>query len=62
MNCSICKKPVVLVPSAEARAKRSGGKPSDYTKIFTVHGRCGLKKREEEMYKVMNNKIDFIVH
>jgi len=47
MNCTICKKPIVLQPSAEERARKSGGKPSDYTKLFTIHADCQLKARQE---------------
>ena len=46
-NCTICGKPVTLSPSAKERAKKAGGKPSDYTKIFTAHADCQLKKRKE---------------
>lgn len=46
MNCTICGKPVVLVPSASERAKKFGGKPSDYTKLFTAHAACQLEKRD----------------
>ena len=48
MNCSICGKKIILVPSAKERAKRYGGKPSDYTKLFTEHSECLLQKREQD--------------
>lgn len=48
MNCTICKQPIELRPSAAERAKKFGGKPSDYTKLFTEHASCILKKRAEE--------------
>ena len=48
MNCTICGKPIILVPSAAERARKSGGKPSDYTKLFTAHGKCQVAKREQE--------------
>ena len=44
MNCTICHKPIKLVPSATERATRYGGKPSDYTKLFTVHADCQIAK------------------
>lgn len=47
MNCSICGKPVVLIPSAKDRAKKYGGDPSDYTKLFTTHAECAITKRNE---------------
>lgn len=53
MNCTICKKPVVLVPSAEERAAKAGGKPSDYTKLFTTHGECVVAKRSAEAVELM---------
>lgn len=45
MNCRICNKPVVLVPSAKERAAKFGGKPADYTALFTTHSKCALEKR-----------------
>jgi len=53
MNCTICKKPVVLVPSAAERAAKFGGKPSDYTKLFTAHGECVVDKRSAESVELM---------
>jgi len=53
MNCTICGKKIVLVPSAKERAKRYGGKPSDYTKLFTEHSECLLQKREQGTIKLM---------
>jgi hypothetical protein len=47
-KCTICKQDIVLVPSAAERAKRYGGKASDYTKLFTEHAACVLKKRNDE--------------
>lgn len=46
MKCIHCKKEIVLVPSASERAKKFGGKPSDYTKLFTEHKEC----REKSWY------------
>ena len=48
MKCSICGKPIVLVPSAAERAKQYGGKPSDYTRLFTEHSECVITKREKD--------------
>ena len=48
MNCTICKKPIILVPSAQERADKHGGKPSDYTRLFTEHADCALEKRKQE--------------
>jgi len=46
MNCNICQQPITLMPSANERAAKYGGKPSDYTKIFTTHAECALEKRK----------------
>jgi len=63
MNCNICNKPVVLVPSATQRAIKYGGTASYYTRLFPVHSACALKKREEEVFKLMKNKkIDIVIH
>lgn len=48
MNCTICHEPVILIPSATERAKRYGGKPSDYTSLFTSHPDCFIAKRSQE--------------
>jgi hypothetical protein len=42
VKCTLCNNPIVLVPSAAERAKKFGGKPSDYTKLFTVHAACAI--------------------
>ena len=55
MLCSICGEEIVLVPSATDRAKKYGGKPSDYTKLFTEHAQCALLKREEDTLALMRN-------
>ena len=53
MNCTICHKPVVLVPSATERAKRYGGTPSDYTRLFPAHSACELAKRAADTSELM---------
>lgn len=53
MNCAICHKPIKLVPSAAERAKKFGGKPSDYTKLFTEHAECVIRKRQTETVALM---------
>lgn len=47
-NCIYCNKPIILVPSAEERAKLYGGKPSDYTKQFTYHADCFTKNHQNQ--------------
>lgn len=53
MKCSICNKPIVLVPSAKERAEKYGGKPSDYTKLFTTHTDCLIAKRNQETSELL---------
>lgn len=53
MNCTYCNKPIVLVPSATERAERYGGKPSDYTKLFTYHGQCHVKARNKAVMELI---------
>jgi len=45
MNCTICPKPITLVPSAKDRAVKFGGRPNDYTRLFTSHAECFIAKR-----------------
>lgn len=37
MNCTICGKPVVLVPSAAERAKKYGDHPASYYTALRGH-------------------------
>jgi hypothetical protein len=53
MNCSICNKPINLSPSATERAKRYGGKPSDYENLFTTHSECLINKRNADVKELM---------
>lgn len=60
-KCTICNKEIILSPSAEERAKKYGGKASDYTKLFTTHATCAVNKRSNvniELMRKINN--DFI--
>jgi hypothetical protein len=52
-NCTICGAAIRLSPSPEARAKKYGGKPSDYTNAFTTHASCAINKRAEEARALM---------
>ena len=54
MKCSICNKNIVLVPSAAERARKYGGKPGDYTKLFTEHSECLVQKREQDTIALMH--------
>ena len=49
MNCAICQKPIILVPSAAERARKFGGKASDYTRLFTTHTDCQLAKNKADL-------------
>ena len=42
LKCTYCNKEIVLVPSAEERAKKctSGHSASYYRKLFTAHSEC----------------------
>lgn len=53
MNCTICGKPIVLIPSAKERAQKYGGVAQDYTRLFTEHDDCLIKKRSEESVELM---------
>lgn len=53
MNCTICGKPVVLVPTAKERAAKYGGRPADYTALFTTHSQCTLNQRASETSALM---------
>lgn len=48
MQCTVCKRPVVLVPSARERAARYGGTAADYVRLFPVHAECTLRVRAAE--------------
>lgn len=47
MNCTICRKPIVLIPSAEERAAKdvTGKSAAFYRSLFTAHAQCQLDKR-----------------
>jgi hypothetical protein len=49
MKCTICGQEVILVPSAAERAKKFGGSPQDYTRLFPWHTQCILQKNSEEV-------------
>lgn len=53
MNCTECGKKIILIPSAKERAAKCGGKPSDYSKLFTVHADCAILKRERETIELI---------
>ena len=53
MNCTICGRPIQLTPSAQERAKKFGGQPSDYIHLFTTHSVCAVAKRRNATYALM---------
>ena len=55
MNCTICTKPIILVPSAQERsAKDITGRPASfYTNLFTSHTHCFLQKQKQETLELM---------
>lgn len=57
MNCITCGKPIVLVPSAKERAAKDlSGKPASYyTKLFTEHSSCLIKRRNEGTSKLIES-------
>jgi len=55
MPCKYCGKPVVLVPSAAERAAKTGGKPSDYTRLFPNHPECFVKERSRQSVELMRS-------
>ena len=59
MNCNICNKPIILIPSAKERAKKHGGKPSYYTTLFTTHSECYLEKYRKDTSELIrrNNQL-----
>jgi hypothetical protein len=55
MNCTICHKPIVLVPSAAERAAKdtTGKTAAYYTGLFTEHAYCTLAKRKADTSALM---------
>ena len=57
MNCNLCGKPVILVPSAKERATHYGGTPDFYTQLFPAHTSCTLAKRAQETLGLMRRGV-----
>jgi hypothetical protein len=53
MNCAICGEPIILRPTAAERARKFGGVPADYTRLFTEHAACTLEKRNDEVRELI---------
>lgn len=56
MNCTICGKKIILVPSAKERADKYGNTPEHYTAMFTEHAECLIRKREKETLALMRRQ------
>lgn len=52
-KCTICQKPIVLIPSAQERAKRFGGNATYYESLFTQHPECAVEKRSQATSMLM---------
>lgn len=46
--CPECRKPIILKPSPEERARTLGGTPEFYLNLFTIHPDCLALKRKRE--------------
>lgn len=60
-NCTICKKPIELKPTAAERAKKYGNTPQYYTNLFTEHPQCTIEKsraRVSELIRSNNEALD----
>ena len=53
MKCAICNQDIILVPSAEERAKKYGGTAQFYANLFTVHGECQVRKNRQDSKELM---------
>lgn len=55
-NCTICKKPIILVPSAAERAAKdvTGKTAAYYTSLFTEHAACTVQAREQATLKLIS--------
>ena len=55
MNCTICGNKIVLVPSAEERAKKdtTGKTAKYYESLFTTHWGCQTKANQESAKKLL---------
>lgn len=58
MKASICfcGKPVTLFPSASERARKFGGTPQDYIKLFPNHADCVIKKRQQDVSRLIERR------
>lgn len=62
LNCTYCGEPIILVPSAEERAKKdcTGKSARYYRNLFTIHTQCQIDKRSDEALKLMKiEKVNY---
>lgn len=52
-KCAHCGKPVILSPSAAARAKKYGETPEYYRRLFPSHTECVLRARQDDLSKLL---------
>lgn len=57
-NCTICRRPIVLVPSAAERAAKdvTGKTAAYYTTLFDTHSQCALDKRSADASALMKSQ------
>jgi hypothetical protein len=57
-KCTICGKPIILMPSAAERSRRDpqGNPPSYYLDLFTEHASCTVAKRERETLELIQRR------
>lgn len=51
MNCTLCKKPIILSPSARERSRKDpdpSHTPAFYASLFPTHSHCSLAKRKAD--------------
>ena len=51
--CKYCDKPVTLVPSAYARAKKWGKSAQYYKDLFPNHSACVVANREQQALELI---------
>lgn len=61
-NCTLCKRPIVLMPSAAQRAAKDVTRPSAsyYTGMFTEHAACTLEKRRLDTLALMTRLRTYV--
>lgn len=55
-KCNICGKPIKLFPGAKDRARKFGGKPSDFTALFDTHAACHIEKQRKETSELIRRR------